>query len=99
MSINIQADQWVWVIVQDPEKDAQFLGQHDEHLDISYIPMFLEKEDALQCLNLLTRDKKKKYEAQAIQYDQLAHDAAENGFMLFVLNNAGEILDKITPEK
>jgi hypothetical protein len=59
--------------------------------------MFLEKEDALQCLNLLARDENRKYEAQAIQYDQLAHDAAEHGFMLFVLNNAGEILEKITP--
>lgn len=97
MSTEIQADQWVWVVVQDPEGDARFLGQHDEKQDISYIPMFLEKEDALQCLNLLARDEKKKYEAQAIQYDELAHDANENGFMLFLLNNAGEILEKVTP--
>jgi hypothetical protein len=51
----------------------------------------------LECLNLLTRDEKKKYEAQAIQYDQLTRDASEHGFMLFVLNHAGEILEKITP--
>jgi hypothetical protein len=97
MSTEIQADQWVWVVVQDPGEDERFLGQHDEEQDISYIPTFLEKEDALQCLDLLARDEKRKYEVQAIQYDQLAHDAAENGFLLFLLNNAGEILEKIRP--
>jgi len=97
MSTVIQGNTWVWVVVQDPGGDEQFLGQHDEEKNISYIPTFLEKEDALQCLNLLTRDEKKKCEAQAIQYDQLTRDASEHGFMLFVLNHAGEILEKITP--
>ncbi len=97
MSALIQGNPWVWVVVQDPGEDEQFLGQHDEEKDISYLPTFLEKDDALQCLNLLTRDEKKKYEVQAIQYEHLARDATEHGFMLFVLNNAGEILEKITP--
>jgi hypothetical protein len=97
MSALIQGNPWVWVVVQDPGEDERFLGQHDEEKDISYLPMFLEKDDALQCINLLTRDEKKKYEVQAIQYEHLARDAAEHGFMLFVLNDAGEILEKITP--
>lgn len=95
MSTLIQGNPWVWVVVQDPGGDEQFLGQHDEEKDVSYIPTFLEKEDASQCLNLLTRDENRKYEVQAIQYEQLARDAAEHGFMLFVLNSAGEILEKI----
>ena len=65
--------------------------------DISFIPTFLNKEDAVECLDHMTRDKEKKYEIQAIQYEELAHDAAKNKFMLFVLNGAGEILEKITP--
>jgi len=97
MSTLIQGNPWVWVVVQDPGKDEQFLGQHDEEKDESFIPVFLEKEDASQCLNHLTRDEMKKYEVQAIQYEHLARDAAQNGFMLFVLNNAGEILEKINP--
>jgi hypothetical protein len=97
MSALIQGNPWVWVVVQDPGGDEQFLGQHDEDKNISYIPTFLEKQDASQCLNLLMRDENRKYEVQAIQYEQLARDAAEHGFMLFVLNNAGEILEKITP--
>ena len=97
MSTLFQGNPWVWVVVQDPGGDEQFLGQHHEEKDESFIPMFLEKEDASQCLNHLMRDESKKYEVQAIQYEHLARDAAEHGFRLFLLNSAGEILEKITP--
>jgi hypothetical protein len=97
MSKLIQGNPWVWIVVQDPGGDEQFLGQHDKEHDVSYIPTFLEKEDASQCLKYLTRDEKQKYEVQAIQYEHLADDAAEHGFMLFLLNKEGEILEKIRP--
>ena len=97
MSKLIQENPWVWVVVMDPGGNEQFLGQHYKDGDISFIPTFLNKEDALECLDHLTRDKEKKYEIQAIQYEELAHDAAEHKFMLFVLNGAGEILEKISP--
>lgn len=98
MSKLIQENPWVWVVVLDPGRNEQFLGQHyKEEEDISFIPTFLEKEEALECLDHLTRDKEKKYEIQAIQYEELAHDAAEHKFMLFILNGAGEVLEKITP--
>ena len=97
MSTLIKGNPWVWVVVQDPGGDEQFLGQHDEEKDVAFIPMFLEKEDASQCVNHLRRDERKKYEVQAIQYEHLASDAAEHGFRLFLLNSAGEILEEITP--
>jgi hypothetical protein len=97
MSKLIQENPWVWVVVMDPGGNEQFLGQYYKEEGISFIPTFLNKEDALECLDYLTRDKEKKYEIQAIQYEELAHDATEHKFMLFVLNGAGEILDKITP--
>jgi hypothetical protein len=97
MSKIIQGNPWVWVAVQDPGGDEQFLGQHDEEKDVSFIPIFLEKEDASQGINHLTRDEKKRYEVQAIQYKHLERDAAEHGFMLFILNNEGKVLEKIMP--
>lgn len=97
MSKLIQGNPWVWVVVMDPGGNEQFLGQHYKEEDISFIPTFLNKEDAIECLDHMTRDKEKKYEIQAIQYEELAHDAAENKFMLFILNGAGEILEKISP--
>jgi len=97
MSTLIQGNPWVWVVVLDPGKNEQFLGQHYKEEDISFIPTFLKKEEALECLDHLTRDEEKKYEVQAILYEELARDAAEHNFMLFVLNGAGEVLEKIKP--
>jgi len=97
MSSLIQENPWVWVVVLDPGGNEQFLGQHYKEEDISFIPTFLEKDEALECLDHLTRDEEKKYEVQAIQYEELARDAVDHGFMLFILNGAGKVLEKITP--
>jgi len=78
MSKLIEKDQWVWVVIQDPGGVEQFLGQQDAKNDETFIPVFLEKE-----------------EAQAIIYEDLSQRAGEYGFMLFLLNGAGEVLEKI----
>lgn len=97
MSQLIKDHQWVYVVVQDPEKDEQYLGQSETESDTAFIPVFVEKEHALMCLNLLAKDKEKKYEVQAVMYDQLAGHAKEGGFMLYVLNDEGAIEEKISP--
>ena len=84
MSELIKQEQWVWVVVQNPDGDEHFLGQHDNISSETYIPTFLEKNNALQCLNLLAIDKGTKYEIQAIQFEDLSKSAAENGYQLFV---------------
>jgi len=86
MATLIKGNPWVWVVVMDPGKNEQFLGQHYKKEDISFIPTFHMK-----------RDKRKKYEVQAIEYNELARDASKHNFMLFILNGAGEILEKIKP--
>jgi len=91
----IEKNQWVWVVVQDPGGNEQFLGQHDQEKDESFIPTFLEKEEAQQGLTLMTREKGYRYEVQAILFEDLSRRAAENGFKVFILNGEGEILEKI----
>ncbi len=97
MNQKITSDTWIWVIVQDPGGDEQFLGQHDEKKNVSFIPAFYEKDDAQQSLIQLITEKGKKYEVQAIFFDELAKDAAQHGFMIFMLNADGEILEEIAP--
>jgi hypothetical protein len=96
MSSLLKTDQWVYVVIQDPGKQEQYLGQHDEERDISFIPVFLKKEDALMCQNLLVRDQTKKYEIQAVMYGDLKAHAAAGGFMIYVLNNEGGIVEKLS---
>ncbi|UCG08285.1 MAG: hypothetical protein JSV83_06460 [Desulfobacterales bacterium] len=97
MAKAITADTWVWVVVEDPGGDEQFLGQFDEKRNISFIPAFYQKEDAQQCFAQMHRQKEKKYEVQATFFGELAIDAAKHGFMIFMLNREGEILEKIQP--
>jgi len=95
--MKIDRDQWVWVVVQDPDKDEQMLGQHDSEQNISFIPIFMDKEAGQECLQYLVRDEGKRYELQATLYAELERHSEENGFRLYVLSKSGEILEKIRP--
>ncbi|MCF8131159.1 MAG: hypothetical protein K9N10_21825 [Deltaproteobacteria bacterium] len=99
MPEKIKKDTWLWLVAENPEKNEQFLGQFDSEHNISFVPAFLEKDIALQGLHLLARDKKVKFEIQAIQYRDLAPKLAEEGFFLFVLDAEGNVLEKITPQR
>ena len=98
MKEEIRSDTWIWVVVQDPGANEQYLGQVDEDKSESFIPAFYQKEDAQQCLIQLKTEQGKKYEAQAICFGELAKDAEKNDFMIFILTRDGEILQKISPE-
>ena len=89
---------WVWTIVQDPEGNEQFLGQHDELSNISFIPFFREKEEAERCLSGLVKNPGHKYEIQAILFEELKLFCAGGKVMLFLLNSSGKILEKFHPE-
>jgi hypothetical protein len=97
MKKEIKPDTWIWVIVQNPGANEQFLGQEYEDQNLSFIPAFFEIEDARQCLVHMTTNKGDKYEVQAILYSELAQSAAKNDFMIFMLNADGEILEKLKP--
>ncbi len=60
MANSVKDDTWVWVVIQDPGGDEQFLGQLDEESNISFIPAFFKKEDAEQCFLQLHRQKGQK---------------------------------------
>jgi hypothetical protein len=97
MSKLIEEHQWVYVVVQEPGKDEQYLGQYETGSDTAFIPVFIEKEHAIMCVNMLVKDKEKHYEVQAVLYEELAGHAREGGFMLYVLSNEGVIEEKINP--
>lgn len=92
--MSIDKDTWVWVIVQNPGGEEMFFGQYDEKNDVSFVPAFNEKEDAKSCLDLMNRDENIKYEVQAIKYGFLEKHCSENGFVVFICNESGEVLLK-----
>ncbi|MFW5908192.1 MAG: hypothetical protein ACOCR8_01015 [Desulfosalsimonas sp.] len=88
---------WVYVAVEDPGSHEKFMGLYDEKTRLSYIPAFKEKEAALACMLNLPRREGKKYEVHAIMLDHLAEDARNNGFLIFMLDAEGRILEQIEP--
>jgi hypothetical protein len=65
MSKLVTDESWVWAVIQNPEGEALLVGQHDKENNITFVPVFLEKEEALKCYNLLSLAKGQKYEVQA----------------------------------
>ncbi|OQX24457.1 MAG: hypothetical protein BWK80_20760 [Desulfobacteraceae bacterium IS3] len=98
MSNLVTDESWVWAVIQNPEGEARLVGQHDKENDITFVPIFLEKEEALKCYNLLSLAKGPKYEVQALLYEELVRDAFQNRLIIFIMNGSGEILDKVYPQ-
>jgi len=97
MPEKISEDTWIYTVIKDPGTREQFLGQYESEADISYIPIFLKKEHATQCLLQLNVEKGTRCEVQAVIYSDIARTAGENGFLLYLLDESGNVLDKITP--
>ena len=93
--MTIDATTWLYVAVQKNGPNEQIVGQADNQLDISYIPAFKSKDAAQQAMFHLRLEKKKKYEIQAIIYEDLARHAAENGFLILVLDEDGKVLERL----
>lgn len=97
MTTQPKNDDWVYVAVENPGGVEQIVGYTDKPSDISYIPVFTSKEDAQACFLNLPRKAGKRYEVQAILFEELANDALANTFLLFLLDGEGNIQDKIDP--
>ena len=88
--------EWVWVIVERYQTDEKLYGQTDEEQNISFIPVFQNKDDALMVLGRVEKKKDHYYQIQATRYGEVATPARENGFMIFFLGGGGEIIEKIS---
>ncbi len=97
MTTLIKENPMVWVVVQNEGGSETYVGQHDQDLDIAYIPFFREKEEAQGGKSRMRKAKGGEYEVQAIRFKELASDAARGGFLLFLLDEEGRILEKIDP--
>ena len=93
--MTIKADTWLYVVIQKKGVNEQIVGQTDAEHEISYIPAFNSKADAQQALFHLHLEKKSKYEVQAVIYEDLADHAKEGGFVIFVLDDEGKIIQRL----
>jgi spore cortex formation protein SpoVR/YcgB (stage V sporulation) len=97
MTLKISATTWVYVLVQNPGGDEQIVGQRDTENDITFIPMFLDKDSAMQGVVHMVKEQGKKFEIQAIIYEDLTGYASRAGFILMVLDGQGQVIAKLIP--
>ena len=90
-----QDENWVFVIVSNAGSDEEYLGLWDKEKDINFIPAFKSRDDANDCFITIPREKGRKYEIQAIFFDELLEDASKNGFDVAIVDSEGHILEMI----
>ena len=91
-------DAWYYIIVQNPgTSNEQFVGYTDKETGSTFIPAFKTKEIAQQCFLLMPKDiMNNKYDVQAIIKEDLIHQTQKNDYEVFLLDDKGSILEKIT---
>jgi len=62
--------------------------------NIDFIPAFETKDAANDCFLSLPREKGKKYEIQAVLLEELYADAEENGFVIAIVDNEGNVVEE-----
>ncbi len=97
MTLDIKADSWVYVLVQNPGRNEHIVGHREPEHQVSFIPTFMDKEAAMQGVINLPKDKGHKYEIQAIIFEDLEKYAAGEDFLIFILDDQGRIIDKRSP--
>lgn len=98
MSTKIEDDSWVWVVVQKTDMQEEIVGQHYEKENISFIPAFLKKDDAQNAYKKMALAPGITAEIQTIRLKHLKIEASQNGFLIFIINENMEIIDKISPD-
>lgn len=89
---------WFYVVVQNPGiLNEQFVGYTDKKTGATFIPAFKTKEIAQQCFLIMPKDiMNEKYEVQAIIEEDLIKNAQKNEYEIFLLDDKGKILEKIS---
>ena len=86
---------WVYVVVQNPGANETIVGQQDPEHQLTFIPVFKDKESALQGMTRMAKTPGQICEVQAIIYEDVLNYARQAGLLAFFLDGAGRILAKI----
>ncbi|MCP4748843.1 MAG: hypothetical protein GY874_22335 [Desulfobacteraceae bacterium] len=91
---KLEAQTWVYVIIERTGQSDTIIGQQDDELNLSYIPAFVEKDAAMSAVGMLAGPEDRKFEIQAIIFEDLLQSAAQGHALIFILNGQGRILAK-----
>jgi hypothetical protein len=93
---DVDASQYVWVIIERTKYDENFLGMADEDGE-NFIPVTAEKDQALMLVGRLP-DTEGVYSrsVEAIHKAQLLGQAQDEGFSVYLVDEKGRLLEPLT---
>lgn len=87
-------EDYVWVLTeQEPGKEETFVGLSNEEGE-NFIPATATREEAMQLLALLPMGQGKR-QVEAIHRFQIASRAAEQGFQVYVVDQQGNLQERL----
>jgi len=95
MTVGIELDEWLFVLVEKSQNSEQIIAQLDTEHDIRFIPAFKDRTAAQMGTSRIGI--KTPYEIQAIIYEDLLQYAGQNQSLILLLDNQGSPLLKIAP--
>jgi hypothetical protein len=88
---------WVYVITEKAGQEETLFGLADEE-GRPFIPIFREKEDGLSILPRLEQKPQAEYQVEAVRLVVVADAARQNQVDVYLLDDQGEILERMTPK-
>ena len=96
MTMGIELDEWLFVLVEKNQNSEQIIAQLDIEHDIRFIPAFKDRNAAQLGADQLGI--KPEFEIQAIIYEDLLQYADRNRSLIMLLDSHGSPILKIAPD-
>lgn len=97
MNQDVNAPEWLWIIVETEQGTETIYGQADEETGLIYIPAFVSEQAAETGRARLPRQGGRGQEIQAIRLTLLARAAAKAGAEVWIVDEEGRVSEKLLP--
>ena len=88
---------WVWVVIETEGQEERMSALENPEKGIKFIPVFAAQEDGVVGLRKFPVRPGVKLEVQAMQLANVAREAREYGFEIFILDYEGKVLERLSP--
>jgi hypothetical protein len=97
MTISIAKQTWVYAVFSYSGEEDKITGFQDKNGG-TFIPVLKTNKEAEVFVGYIPREPGRRYEVQAIIFEDVLNYARENGGQVYLVSEKGEILEKEAPE-
>jgi hypothetical protein len=97
MTISISKQTWVYAVFNKDGEDEKLTGFQDKNGNM-FIPILKTNKEAEIFLSYIPWESDRRYDVQAIIFEDVLNYARESGSLVYLVNGKGEILEEGIPE-